>query len=101
MRVKSVMLASATMMEGNEDLALIVASAFAQSSDVPYDSNGGPTFAIKRVRNCYPGSFSSIQKIDFRNFRFLTFGKDGKPSGGYALKNGHFEHDDEFDHYFK
>src|SRR5207248_7651198 len=80
----------------------LIVSAFGQTSDVPYapDSDGpGPTFTIRQLRNCYPGSFSSIQTINFGTFKFLNFGNDGKPSGGYALKNGHFQRDTKFDHY--
>ncbi len=83
-------------------LPLVVVSVFAQTSYVPYAPNSdgpGPTFAIKRVRDCYPGSVSSMRTIDFRNFKFLNFGADGKPSGGYALKNGHFQRDAKFDHF--
>jgi len=83
-------------------LPFVVVSAFAQTSDVPYAPNSdgpGLTFTTERVGNCYAGSFSSIRTINFRNFRFPNFGKDGKPSGGYVLKNGHFQHDAEFDHY--
>jgi hypothetical protein len=47
----------------------------------------------------YPGSFASLRKIDFRNFNFLSFDKDGKPSPDFALKNGHFQHDEETNHY--
>jgi len=83
-------------------LPFVVVSAFAQTSEVPYAPNSdgpGPTFTIKRVHNCYPGSVSSIRRINFRNFKFLNFREDGEPSDGYTLKNGHFQHDARFDHY--
>jgi len=84
-------------------LPFIIVSGFAQTSDVPYAPNSdgpGPTYTIERVRDCYSGAFSSIRAINFRDFHFLRFGKDGRPSGGATrLKNGHFQHDDKFDHY--
>src|SRR5947199_10810410 len=81
---------------------LLIVSAFGQRSDVPYapGSDGpGPTFTITEVHNCYPGSFSSIRTINFGTFKFLNFGNNGKPSGGYALNNGHFQRNTKFDHY--
>jgi hypothetical protein len=83
-------------------LPFIIVNGAAQTSDVPYapGSDGpGPTYMIEQVHNCYPGSFSSIQAINFRDFHFLSFGKDGRPLDGYTLKNGHFQHDAKFDHY--
>lgn len=80
---------------------LLFASGSVPKSDVPYapDIGGsGPTFTIEQVRHCYPGTFSSIRAVKFRNFRFLKFGKDGRPSGGYTLKNGHFHQDAKFGH---
>ena len=79
----------------------VVVSGFAQTSDVPYAPNSdgpGLTFTTKQVRNCYPGSFSSVRTVNFRSLNFQRFGTDGKPSG-YALKNGHFQLDAKFDHY--
>jgi hypothetical protein len=83
-------------------LLLVVVSAFAQISDVPYAPKAmvpGPTFTIKRARNCYPDPVSSIRTVNFRNFKFLNFSEDGKPSGDYALRNGHFQHDAKLDRY--
>jgi hypothetical protein len=48
------------------------------------------------VLHAYPGRFLSIQKVDFRNFRFLYFDNAGKPSGGFFLKNGHYEEKEDF-----
>ena len=82
-------------------LSLLIASGFAQTSNVPYAPNSdapGPTFTVQEVHNCYPGSVSSIRAIDFRNFQFLEFGEDGKPSDHDAMKNGHSQRDAEFDH---
>jgi hypothetical protein len=77
-------------------LLFLIVSGFAQTSDVAYAPNSGgpgPTYTVERVTNCYPGSFSSVRAIDFRNFHFR------EPSGGYTLKNGHFQHDTKLDHY--
>ena len=82
-------------------LPFILATAFAQNSDVPYapNSNGpGPTFSDERVNNLYPGSYRSLSNIDFRDFTYLDFDKAGRPSGRYALRKGHFQQDDEFNH---
>jgi hypothetical protein len=82
-------------------LPFILASAFGQKSDVPYAPNSdgpGPTFSDKKVDDLYPGSYRSLRRIDFRDFTFLNFDKAGRPSRGYALRKGHFQEDDEFNH---
>jgi hypothetical protein len=54
---------------------------FGQVSPVPYDLiNGGPTFTNVLTPHLYPGFFSSIRKVDFRNFN--------------SLKNGHYQRDE-------
>src|SRR5579872_4620986 len=83
-------------------LPVIVVSAFGQKSDVPYapGSDGpGPTYTSKEVHDVYPGSFSSIRKIDFRNFKYLSFDDTGKVADSFALKKGHYKHDEELGHY--
>ena len=80
----------------------MIPGALAQTSDVPYapfSDAPGPTFKSKAVLVTYPGRFSSLRAIDFRNFRFLDSDDAGKISAGLALKNGHFRSNDRFDHY--
>jgi hypothetical protein len=82
-------------------LFFLLASAFGQHSQVPYapDSDGpGPTFTNEQFHYSYPGSFSSIRKVDFRNFRFLGLDNAGKPSERFSLRNGHYKHDEPLDH---
>jgi hypothetical protein len=82
-------------------LSILLASAFGQTSSVPYapDSDGpGPTFRNRQVLHSYPGSFSSIRRVDFRNFRFFSFDEAGRPSGSFSLKNGHYKHDEPLSH---
>lgn len=83
-------------------LLVLLANAFGQTSQVPYppDSDGhGPTFTNEQFLYSYPGSFSSIRRVNFRSFRFLGFDNAGKPSGGFSLKNGHYKHDEPLDHH--
>jgi hypothetical protein len=68
-------------------LSLLLASAFGQTSPVPY--SGGPGFSNERFLHSYPGTYSSIRKVDFRNFSFFGF----EPIGGVSLRNGRFKHD--------
>lgn len=76
-------------------LALIpVAAALSQTSQIPYapGSDGpGPTFTSETVRRSYPGSYSSIHKVDFRNFTFPLTDQPGIPAGSLVLKNGHYQ----------
>jgi hypothetical protein len=61
---------------------------FSQLSPVPYGSNTdgpGQTFSSKPDSTVFPGKYSSIQKVDFRNLRY--------PDLGISLKNGHYRHD--------
>lgn len=83
-------------------LFLLMASAFGQTSQIPYapDSDGpGPTFASENVDLSYPGSYSSIRKVDFRNFKFPAFDQAGKPAGSFFLRNGHYKHDEPTGHF--
>jgi hypothetical protein len=76
---------------------LLPSMAFGQTSQVPYaqQSDGpGPTFASENVSVSYPGSYSSIRKVDFRNFKIPFF--DEKP---FSLKNGHYKHDESLGHW--
>lgn len=73
-------------------LFILLANAFGQTSQVPYF--GGPGFTSKQVAYQYPGTFSLIRKVDFRNFRFLSF----DPIESFSLKNGHYKHDAPGDH---
>ena len=78
-------------------LFLLVAAAFGQESRVSYAAGGdgpGPTFTVENASLSYPGSYSSIRKVDFRNFRVSFFGPAGKPVESFALKNGHYKHDE-------
>jgi hypothetical protein len=77
-------------------LSLLAAIALGQTSQVPYAPNSdgpGPTFASENVSVSYPGSYSSIQKVDFRNFKFPFSDKES-----FSLKNGHYKHDEPGDH---
>jgi hypothetical protein len=78
-------------------LSLLAAIALGQTSQVPYaqQSDGpGPTFTSENVSVSYPGSYSSIRKVDFRNFKIPFF--DEKP---FSLKNGHYKHDEPLGHW--
>jgi len=80
-------------------LTLLRTAAFGQTSDVPHSEGIGPLFTNVQALGPYPDLFPSIRSIDFQNLRFLNFNKAGKPSGGKALKNGHFQHDEKLQHY--
>jgi hypothetical protein len=82
-------------------LFLLMVAALGQRSSVPYapDSDGpGPTFTNEGVNLSYPGTYSSIRKVDFRNFKFAIFDKAGKPAQRFFLKNGHYKHDERDSH---
>jgi hypothetical protein len=82
-------------------LSVLTAIASGQTSQFPYapQSDGpGPTFASQNVSLSYRGSYSSIRKVDFRNFRFRSYVQAGKPAVSFSLKNGHYKHDEPYDH---
>ena len=73
-------------------LFLLAVAAFGQTSRVPYaaGSDGpGPTFTISDVSLPYPGYYSSIRKVDFRNIKIPFFDERS-----FSLKNGHYKHDE-------
>lgn len=74
---------------------ILFARAFGQTSQVPYDETG-PIFLIRDGADPYPGSYSSIRKIDFRNLPFHGDDDNGKPIN---LRNGHYKHDDPYGHF--
>lgn len=72
---------------------MLSAGAFSQTSQVPYASNGdgpGPTFSYSETSQLYPGFYSSIRAVDFRN---LCGDAAGKP-GRRCLKNGRYKSDE-------
>ena len=72
---------------------ILITGAFAQTSQVPYDNfNGGPTFENRQVSISYPDSYSSIQRVNFRNFTFHS--NDDIP-----LKNGRYKLDESLGHF--
>jgi hypothetical protein len=74
---------------------ILLAGAFRQTSQVPYapDRDGpGPTFTSENISLSYPGSYSLIRKVDFRNL-------NGKPAGSFSLKNGHYKDDEPGSHF--
>jgi len=76
-------------------LALMLLTAtFGQTSSVPYDPlNGERTFTNKEVQVVYPGAYSSIRSVNFRNFKFHT-----SEFGVISLKNGRYKHDESLVH---
>jgi hypothetical protein len=75
---------------GNSLLALIsLASPLsAQTPSVPYAQFFGPDFDNVHVDLSYPGSYPSIQKVDFRNMRLIVFDQAGKTDTVLQFKNG-------------
>jgi len=76
-------------------LLILVAAVFGQTSQVPYapgTDGPGPTFTNETVNLSYPGSYSSIRNVDFRNFNFPILDQAGKPAGSFSLKDGHYKH---------
>ena len=72
---------------------LVVASVFGQVSSVPYAPNSdgpGPTFANQIVASLFPGRYSSIEKVDFRNLKPLKNGRYKEDGGGgyYSEQQG-------------
>ena len=83
-------------------LLILLAGAFGQTSPVPYAPNSdgpGPTFTNDQIAYSFPGAYSSIRKVDFRNLRSPIFDADGKPVGSPSLKNGRYRHDEPDNHY--
>jgi len=72
-------------------LSALLAGAFGQTSPVPYF--GVPSFSNEQLQHSYPGTFSSIRKVDFLNFRYGPESIDAFP-----LKDGHYKHDQLYDH---
>jgi hypothetical protein len=80
---------------------VLMAGALGQTSPVPYapGTNGpGPTFTNRQIFYSYPGSYSSIRKVDFRNLTFPTLDENGKPDGSISLRDGHYKHDEDYLH---
>jgi hypothetical protein len=76
-------------------LSFSLISAAAQTSPVPYDSiNGGPTFTMTQVDQLYPGSYSTISEVNFRNRAFPEFDDSGRPVEWLQLINGSYQHDE-------
>jgi hypothetical protein len=76
----------------------LASSAFGQTSSVPYafGSDGpGPTFESRQLAYSYPGTYSSIRNLNFRNFTFLNFDAVGEPAGDLTLKNGHYKEENQ------
>jgi hypothetical protein len=83
-------------------LFFLVSDTFSQKSPVPYAPNSdgpGPTFTSENVTLSYQGSYSSIRKVDFRNFMFPIFDQAGKPAGSLSFKNGHYKRDETNAHF--
>jgi len=83
-------------------LPLLIAGAFGQTSQVPYAPNSdgpGPTFTKESVSFSFPGSYSSIRRVDFRNLRLPIFDAEGRPAGSISFKNGRYKYDRPDDHY--
>ena len=83
-------------------LFLLVANAFSQKSQVLYAPNSdgaGPSFTIENASLSYRGSYSSIRKVDFRNFTLPLFDQDEKSTGRLSLNNGHYKHDEANAHF--
>jgi hypothetical protein len=64
---------------------------FAQSHAVPYDTDG-PTFEDLTLDVTFPGAYSRIEDVDFRNSILREFGDDGKLDWKGKLTNGAYEH---------
>jgi hypothetical protein len=65
-------------------LILMTVASFAQTSE---------TFTDRQVSIAYPGSYASIQRVNFRNFTFHTFNDD------IPLKNGRYKLDEPLNHF--
>jgi len=71
-----------------------------QTSPVPYDAlnGGGLSLTNRPVAFTYPGAYSSLRNIDFRNFKFQAFNLDGKAyDQTNALRNGRWRPADPMD----
>jgi hypothetical protein len=58
---------------------------FSQTSPIPYAPNSdgpGPTFSAETSTTSFPGKYSSIQKVDFRNLKPLKNGRYQAHEGG-------------------
>ena len=83
-------------------LSVLLTAAFGQTSQAPYAAYGdgtGPTFSSSQAGQSYPGSYSSIRQVNFRNLRIPVFDGAGKPAGSIAFKNGRYKSDDHVTQY--
>jgi hypothetical protein len=69
-------------------LLSLSSSLFAQAPPVPYAQFFGPDFDNVHVDRAYPGSYPSIRKVDFRNWKLIVFDQTGKQDSVLLLKNG-------------
>ncbi len=75
-------------------LSLVVVTAAAQSSSVPYDQFGGPLYSIKSVDVSQPSHARTIRDVDFRNMWVFE-------PGGSRLKNGRYNHENREEMFFE
>jgi hypothetical protein len=70
-------------------VSLQVSSLLAQTSQVPYDSDAGPSFHLRTYSYVYPNGYQSIHDVDFENLK-VTFGNDenGRPMLTQLRKGG-------------
>jgi hypothetical protein len=83
-------------------ILMLSAGVFGQTSQVPYAANSdgpGPTFSNSQVGRSFPGSYSSIRQVNFRNLRVPAFDTAGKPAGSISFKNGRYKNDESGTHY--
>jgi len=79
-----------------------IVAVFSQTSRVPYapgTDGPGPTFTNDTTGLSYPGSYSSIRNVDFRNFNFPASDRAPTPAGSFSLKNGHYKVDEGYVHF--
>ena len=69
----------------------IILTLVGQLSTVPYDDFTGPSFSNVSGMFSYEGAYSSIRKIDFRNFTVHFFEEKGESNKVVRLKQGGYE----------
>ena len=72
-------------------LLWVLAGVFACAMNPPQPSDSNPTVEIVRPNHVYTATNESLRQVDFRNFQFHIFDKNGASTLSARLRNGKYD----------